>query len=116
MTYHAATEPMRSARSNRWLYIRRWEQRLRPVGFNVDVSYSKEFLVEHGLAHQAYASEELYDRIFDPMQRANVIDDGKHAEVLADMRTYGSVDDRNRGPAAQRHRQPAAQSHEDPDE
>jgi arylsulfatase A-like enzyme len=87
VTYHAATEPMRSARSNRWLYIRRWEQRLRPVGFNVDVSYSKEFLVEYGLAQQTYASEELYDCIFDPMQRANVIDDGKHAEVLADMRS-----------------------------
>ena len=31
VTFHAAAEPMRSVRTSRWLYIRRWNSQLRPV-------------------------------------------------------------------------------------
>ena len=46
VTYHAGDEPMRCVRTKNFLYIKRWDPRLRPVGVNIDVSYSKEYLVD----------------------------------------------------------------------
>ena len=66
VTLHAAFEPMRSVRTQKWLYVRRWDPRLKPVGTNIDVSYSKEWLVDRDLADRTYVSEELYDLTLTP--------------------------------------------------
>ncbi len=86
VTYHAATEIMRAVRTPRWLYIRRWDPRLRPVGPNTDVSYSKQVLVAAGLAGRTYAGEELYDCVFDPQQRNTLAADPAHAQTLDELR------------------------------
>ena len=85
VTYHAATEIMRAVRTKRWLYIKRWDPRLKPVGPNIDVSYSKNYVVKRGFPEIQYAAQELYDCTFDPQQRCNVAADPRHADLLAEM-------------------------------
>ena len=41
--------------------------------------------MENGWAQQPVAPEELYDLIFDPNERTNLVGDPSHREVLAEM-------------------------------
>lgn len=86
ITFHAAAEPVRSVRTRRWRYIRRYDPRLRPVGTNADVSPSKELLVAAGWSEERYSAEELYDCTIDPQQRANRAGDPACVEALHQMR------------------------------
>ena len=72
MTYHAAYQPQRAIRTERWKYIRRFEDDPRPVLANCDDSASKDLLVEHGWARRSCDAEELYDLVFDPNEGRNV--------------------------------------------
>ena len=86
VTYHAAYEPMRAVRTRRWKYIRRFEERSRPVLPNVDGSPTKNLLLAHGLADRTPESEQLYDLMFDPNEARNLAADPAHAGVLREMR------------------------------
>jgi len=86
VNYHAAYEPMRAARTKRWKYIRRYDERLRPVLPNCDDSPSKRVWLEHGWRERPYAREELYDLVFDPHEACNRAGDPACAEALEDMR------------------------------
>ena len=72
MTYHAAYEPMRCIRTQRWKYIRRFDERLLPVLPNCDDSPSKDLWLSQGWADRPYAREELYDLVFDPNETNNL--------------------------------------------
>ena len=86
VNYHCPYEPMRSVRSRRWKYIRRYAEYAYPMLSNIDNSPSKDLLLQHGLAERAVASEELYDLIFDPNEACNLADDPALATVLSEMR------------------------------
>ena len=86
VTYHAAYEPMRAVRTQRWKYIRRYEPRAGPVLSNIDASPSKDALLECGMAASPPAAEQLYDLVFDPSEASNLVSDASRASVLADMR------------------------------
>ena len=49
VTFHAAYEPQRAVRTERWKYIRRFDDATHPVLANCDDSASKELLVDGGL-------------------------------------------------------------------
>ena len=66
MTYHAAYQPQRAIRTERWKYIRRFDDEPRPVLANCDDSASKDLLVEHGWARRRCDREELYDLVLRP--------------------------------------------------
>ena len=85
VTYHAAYEPMRSARTARWKYIRRFigPRRVLP---NTDNSPSKTALLARGWGETEIASEQLFDLAFDPNEAHNLAGDGAHAAPLAEMR------------------------------
>ncbi len=87
VTYHAAYEPMRSVRTRRWKYIRRFDHHLGPVLSNCDDSPSKDVLMAHGWQERSRPLEQLYDLIFDPNEASNVANDLSVAVVLEDMRT-----------------------------
>jgi arylsulfatase A-like enzyme len=86
VSYHAAYEPMRSVRTRRWNYIRRWEVRRAPVLPNCDNSPSKTWLLEQGWKERAPALEALYDLAFDPQEAVNLAGRPEAAPVLAEMR------------------------------
>ena len=103
MTYHAAYQPQRAIRTERWKYIRRFEDDPRPVLANCDDSASKDLLVEHGWARRTLDAEELYDLVFDPNEGRNVAADPENAAVLARASAAPrAVDGRSRRPAARR--------------
>lgn len=86
VTYHAAYEPQRSVRTDRWRYIRRFDGRTAPVLPNVDDSPTKTVLMEAGWGERTVEPEALYDCLLDPMQRVNVIDRPELAGVAEDLR------------------------------
>jgi arylsulfatase A-like enzyme len=87
VNYHAAYEPQRVVRTERWSYVRRWAEYDHPVLANCDDGYSKRVWMEHGWAQRPVAAEQLYDLIFDPTERCNLAGDPAHAETLAEMRS-----------------------------
>ena len=86
VTFHAAYEPQRSVRTERWKYIRRFGDYPYTVLANCDDSSTKELLVKAGWGEEPVAREQLYDLIFDPQEEGNLADDPLHADVLADLR------------------------------
>jgi len=87
VSFHAAYEPKRSIRTQRWKYIRRFDGRTRRVLPNVDPSAPRQLWVDNGwLDDKPVAAEQLYDLLFDPAERANLTGDPAYAEVLADLR------------------------------
>ena len=86
VTYHAAYEPQRSVRTQRWKYIRRFDHHLGPVLPNCDDSPSKDVLMQYGWKERSRALEQLYDLIFDPNEACNTATDLSNAIVLEEMR------------------------------
>ncbi len=86
VNYHAAEEPMRSARTRRWKYIRHYSQDQRTVLPNIDNSLSKLFLYDHGLGEREQPSEELYDLYYDPQEACNLAGVSGYEEALKEMR------------------------------
>jgi N-sulfoglucosamine sulfohydrolase len=87
VTYHAAYEPQRAVRTQRWKYIRRFDHHLGPVLPNCDDSPSKDVLIQHGWRERSRPLEQLYDLVFDPNEANNMANDLSVALVLEDMRT-----------------------------
>ena len=85
-TYHAAYEPQRAIRTDRWKYIRRFDDRTTPVPANTDDGPSKDLWIRHGWTEQTVAQEQLYDLLFDPNEAHNVADRPDLAAVVADLR------------------------------
>jgi arylsulfatase A-like enzyme len=86
LTYHAAYEPMRAVRTNRWNYIRRFSSRERPVLSNCDDGPSKDLLVRNGWGDTSLPQEELYDLVFDPVEAHNIAAQEGSEAVLQEMR------------------------------
>jgi len=86
VTFHAAYEPQRAVRTDRWKYIRRFDDYPHPVLANCDDSASKQLLVEAGWGDQVVPREELHDLVLDPAEGSNLAGDPAAAEVLEEMR------------------------------
>jgi N-sulfoglucosamine sulfohydrolase len=86
VTYHAAYEPQRAARTERWKYIRRFDDYRFPVLANCDDSESKELWVAAGWGDRPVAREQLYDLVLDPGEGTNLAADPAFAEELGEMR------------------------------
>jgi arylsulfatase A-like enzyme len=87
LTYHAAYEPTRAIRTERWKYIRRFHDHPTPVLANVDDSLSKQLLVAHGWDEVAVPREELFDLVLDPAELVDRATDPALADVVAALRT-----------------------------
>jgi arylsulfatase A-like enzyme len=88
VNYHAAYDPARAVRTNRWKYIRHYDAEMTtPVLPNCDDSEAKSVWLEHGWAQRAIDQERLYDLVFDPNETNNLAMDPTHAPILAQMRS-----------------------------
>jgi arylsulfatase A-like enzyme len=72
VTFHAAYEPQRSIRTDRWLYIRRFGDRLLPVLPNIDQSPALELRIENSWHLKSLPPIQLFDNVLDPLQRMNL--------------------------------------------
>ena len=85
-TWHAAYEPQRAVRTNRFKYIRRFGDRERPVLPNTDDGPSKDYLLRHGWGERPISFEQLYDLVFDPTESLNLVGDDRAGSALEEMR------------------------------
>ena len=86
-TYHAAYDPMRGVRTERYKYIRSYEER--PFWFppNVDGGLSKEVVRKLGHFNRPRPAEMLFDLTSDPIERENLAGDPDCADLLQEMRS-----------------------------
>ncbi len=85
VNYHASYEPMRSVRTKRWKYIRRYGDKKTPVLPNCDDGLTKTFWMENGWKDHILPEEELFDIYFDPHERRNLAGDPQHSGILLEM-------------------------------
>ncbi len=86
VNYHAAYEPIRAVRTERWKYIRRFGDKTTPVLPNCDDSLSKTLWLNAGWGRHQVAKESLYDMIFDPTEHDNLASNPAYGEILNEMR------------------------------
>ena len=87
ITYHAAYEPQRAVRTDRYKLIRRFDASHGPVLPNTDDGPSKDALVALGWDGWATEEERLHDVLLDPGEGRNLIHDPAYAGVARDLRT-----------------------------
>jgi hypothetical protein len=80
LTYHAAYEPQRAVRNQRYKYIRYYSDG-GPVLANVDDSPTKDLMVSLGWADRPVDREQLYDLPLDPNEMRNVVNESAYADV-----------------------------------
>ncbi len=85
LTYHAAYEPQRAVRTERYKYIRRFDDYPYPVLANCDDGPSKDAYIARGWATRRVAREALHDLFFNPGEGRNLIDDPDYGEIRADL-------------------------------
>jgi arylsulfatase A-like enzyme len=86
ITYHAAYQPQRAIRTNRFKFIKRFDHYRHPVLANIDDGASKDLLIASGWADRVVPEEKLYDLLLDPVEADNLIDDPAHADVAGELR------------------------------
>ncbi|WP_225336041.1 sulfatase family protein [Halomicrobium urmianum] len=87
VTYHAAYEPKRSIRTERYRYVQRFDEEYdRHVAPNTDAGPSKEFFIDLGYFDREPPKEALYDLYIDPNESHNLIDDPEYESVRKDLR------------------------------
>ncbi|WP_402464047.1 sulfatase family protein [Isoptericola aurantiacus] len=85
-TFHVAYTPQRALRTERWVYVRRFEERgSRPI-LNEAESPTLDAMVAHGWSDLPRERELLYDRFLDPNESANLASDERVRTVLEDLR------------------------------
>jgi arylsulfatase A-like enzyme len=84
-TYHAAYQPHRSVRTERFKYVRRFDDYPHPVLANVDDGASKDLLIELGWGETIVPQEMLFDLAFDPNEADNLAYEKSHAGVVEDL-------------------------------
>ncbi len=83
---HAAYEPMRSVRTDRWKYIRHYNRLEHRVLPNCDDGLTKSYLCDHQWETHVPGEEELYDLIMDPQEACNLAGQDAYAGELKPMR------------------------------
>ncbi|MGV1048941.1 MAG: sulfatase [Solirubrobacterales bacterium] len=86
VTFHAAYEPQRAVRTERWKYIRRFDDYRYPVLANCDDSDSKDLLVAADWGKREAPREQLYDLVLDPAEGENLAPRPELAGRLAELR------------------------------
>jgi len=85
VTYHAAYEPMRAIRTQRYKLIKTFDDYDRPVPSNTDDGISKELYAKWGYFEGKKDKEMLFDLYLDPVERVNLVGDIRYAEIYRDL-------------------------------
>jgi arylsulfatase A-like enzyme len=85
VTYHAAYEPKRCIRTNRYKLIRHFDYHNRLPPCNTDNGFSKGFMLDAGMFKKPVPREQLFDLWLDPMERENLVGDSEYLSVFNDL-------------------------------
>ncbi len=85
VNYHAAYEPMRCIRTERYKLIRHFDDYDKVVLPNIDPGLSKDFLLQHGLRGRTKAMTEFYDLLHDPGEMNNLAAAPEYAVPVAEL-------------------------------
>ncbi|MDD3242101.1 MAG: sulfatase [Eubacteriales bacterium] len=109
VTYHAAYEPARCTRTQRYKLIRYYDFHNGYVPANIDASPAKDLLLSCGLLGQTRAQDMLFDLWMDPVERVNLAQDARYGEVYNDLsrRLYAWMERTDDPLLHVRHRVPA---------
>ena len=86
VNYHAAYQPMRCIRTERYKYIQHYYDFPRAILANIDECQSKALLMEYGLSDAHNIEEQLYDLIFDPHEQKNLADLSEYTEIKKQLK------------------------------
>lgn len=86
INFHTSYEPCRAVRTNRYKYLRYYDDYLEINKSNIDEGATKDYYLNHGLETRVKYREALYDLVYDPYEKRNLIDERDMAAVAADMR------------------------------
>jgi arylsulfatase A-like enzyme len=86
VNYHAAYEPKRAVRTQRYNYIRHFGEKHTPVLPNCDDSPSKDLWLKNGWREAVVPRELLFDSLFDPNESRNLVNDPAYTAILREMR------------------------------
>lgn len=86
VNFHVAEEPQRCVRTQRWKYIRRYNDHDTAILSNIDNSSSKTFLVENGLMELPRPKEMLFDLYLDTQEANNLAHDSRYSGTLQKLR------------------------------
>ncbi|HHT35788.1 MAG TPA: sulfatase [Firmicutes bacterium] len=81
INFHAAYEPMRCIRTERYKYIKFFDDHNDIVAVNIDDGLTKNFLVENGLLEHKRESEYLFDLYLDPLEKRNLVNHSSYQDV-----------------------------------
>src|SRR5262245_12202807 len=84
LTYHAAYDPCRAIRTDRYKLIRYWEDGPRWINVNVDDSLTKKKLFDAGLPSGTRPRLVMFDLIADPQEFVNVAELPEYATIRRD--------------------------------
>lgn len=86
VNFHTSYEPIRAVRSNRYKYIKYFDDSYQNVNVsNIDNSLTKTYYLNQGLANMKKEMTQLYDLKEDPYEMTNLIDDPSYREVAEEM-------------------------------
>jgi N-sulfoglucosamine sulfohydrolase len=84
-TFHAAEDQMRCVRTDRYKYIRFYQDGTRAILPNVDNSPTKTLQHDAGVLTKPRAKEMLFDLMYDPHEFHNLISDSDYEDVRKDL-------------------------------
>jgi arylsulfatase A-like enzyme len=85
VTYHAAYEPKRCIRTDRYKLVRRYDYHNGIVPANIDDCISKDFLMENDYAGTVMPREALFDLWLDSYERINLVTDSRYLSIYNDL-------------------------------
>ena len=86
VSYHAGRDIMRGVRTNRYNFIRIYDQDACVAMVNIDGGHSKSLLMECGLSNDTLRERmQLYDLVFDPQERRNLAFDPAYRDIRISM-------------------------------
>ncbi len=85
VNFHAAYEPMRAIRTERYKLIRHFDDYDKLILPNIDDGLSKAFLLRHGLKNRKKKMIELYDLFFDPEEKNNLANSPEYRSILDEL-------------------------------
>jgi arylsulfatase A-like enzyme len=87
INFHTSYEPSRCARTQRYKYIRYYDDEyLKTNASNIDVSLTRDFYIDNGWLDLVKDKEGLYDLLYDPSEKNNLINDPQMIEVSKMLR------------------------------